>query len=233
LKSGDKGINPLDEAAKEHDIFYSQFDDTAHRHIADKISQNKAWKRVISKDASLAERSAALLTTGAMNVKRTLGMGLCSGKKKKKKCGKKGKGLKLLRAKKRGKEITFNNLVKKARKAIKSKKADSVGTAVNIAMDAVKNNITRVPRIIPISKSGGALSLIPILAGISALGGAASGVSSIVKAIGDIIDAKKRFSSGEKKQIGNGLYLAPYKKNGYGLYLNPSPGKYRIKNLKT
>ena len=78
-----------------------------------------------------------------------------------------------------------------------------------------------MPLIIPIPKTGGVLPLIPILAGISALGGAASGVSSIVRAVHDIIDAKKKIFPGEKKQIGNGLYLAPYKKSGFGLYLHP------------
>lgn len=82
----------------------------------------------------------------------------------------------------------------------------------------------KVPRIIPIPKSGGALPLIPILAGISAVGGAASGVSSIIKAIGEIISAKKTlFPGGEKKQVGAGLYLYPYRKNGYGLFLNRYP----------
>lgn len=76
LARGDKGINPLDEAAKEHDIFYSKYKDTTHRHIADKILQKKAWKRVTSKDADLGERAVALLTAGAMKAKRTLGLGL-------------------------------------------------------------------------------------------------------------------------------------------------------------
>ena len=89
-----------------------------------------------------------------------------------------------------------------------------------------KRKVRGVPRVIPVSKSGGALPLIPILAGISALGGAASGVSLIVRSIGEIIDAKRRMFSGDKKKIGNGLYLAPYRKNGYGLYLAP----YKIKN---
>ena len=95
-----------------------------------------------------------------------------------------------------------------------------------VALNAVQNEIRKkrvkkLPRVIPIPKVGGMLPLIPILAGISALGGAASGITSIVKAVGDVIDAKKRIFPGGKTQIGNGLYLAPYKKNGFGLYLSP------------
>ena len=157
-------------------------------------------------------------------------MGLSSSQKKR--TSKKGKGLKGRRQRvKTGKGSTLNSLVKKARKAIKSKKVDSVGAAVNVAMGAIKGSkhVTRIPRIIPVLKSAGALSLIPILATASALGAGASGISSIVKAIGDIRDAKKKIFPGTKKQIGNGFYLAPYKKNGLGLYLKPYP----IKNSKT
>lgn len=224
LKRGDKGINPLDEAAKEHDIFYDKFQDITHRHIADKILQKKAWKRVISKDANLGERTAALLTTGAMRVKRTLGMGLNSRSRKQ------GKGLKRrIRKKKtpkKGRGIAFGSLVKKAHKDIKTKNPDTLSKAVRIAVGAFKkNHKTRIPRVIPIPKRGGALPLIPILAGISALGGAVSGASNIIKSIKEIIDGRK---SGDRKKIGNGLYLAPYRKNGYGLYFQP----YQPKNLR-
>ena len=62
------------------------------------------------------------------------------------------------------------------------------------------------------------LPLVPILAGISALGTGVSGISSI----GDIIEAKKKiFPGGGKLQLGNGMYLAARKKtNGLGLYLH-------------
>jgi len=66
------------------------------------------------------------------------------------------------------------------------------------------------------------LPLVPILAGISALGTGVSGISSIVRSIGDIIEAKKKiFPGGGKLQLGNGMYLAARKKtNGLGLYLH-------------
>ena len=116
-------------------------------------------------------------------MKCTLGMGLASREKKRgkgfkqveKRREKKGQGLKsrTLR-KKRARGLTFNSLVKKAHKAVKNKsnKIDSLGKAIQVAVGALKGakNITRVPRVIPIPKSGGALALLPILSTISALG---------------------------------------------------------------
>ena len=46
LKRGDPGINPLDQAAKEHDNFYLTHKDTSSRYIADERLENKAWRRV-------------------------------------------------------------------------------------------------------------------------------------------------------------------------------------------
>lgn len=76
LKRGDKGINKLDEAAKEHDIFYKNHKDVESRHIADKLLENKAVDRIISKDADFLERLVAIPTAGTMFIKRKLGMGL-------------------------------------------------------------------------------------------------------------------------------------------------------------
>ena len=44
--------------------------------IDDKKLQEKAWNRVISKDADLNEKALALATTGGMWPKRKLGWGL-------------------------------------------------------------------------------------------------------------------------------------------------------------
>lgn len=76
LARGDKGINPLDEACKEHDIWYSKYKNSEDRWQADKVLQKKAWDRVVSSDADLNERAVALATTGGMWLKRKLGMGL-------------------------------------------------------------------------------------------------------------------------------------------------------------
>jgi Phospholipase A2-like domain len=97
LERGDRGVNPLDEAAKEHDIAYSRSESLPERHKADQILENKAWSRVKSKDASLGEKAAAWIVTNTMKAKRKLGMGL---RKKSKNDGKVKKGGKLRRTKK-------------------------------------------------------------------------------------------------------------------------------------
>lgn len=76
LERGDKGINPLDEACKYHDIAYRDHKDIESRHQADKILQNEAKKRIFSKDADLKERMYATAVTGTMFAKRKLGMGI-------------------------------------------------------------------------------------------------------------------------------------------------------------
>ena len=76
LQRGDKGINPLDEACKKHDIWYRDHRRAEDRWGADKELQNAAWNRVTSSDADLNERAVALGTSGAMWLKRKLGLGL-------------------------------------------------------------------------------------------------------------------------------------------------------------
>lgn len=69
-------INKLDEAAMVHDIYYEKHKDTKSRHKADLILQNTA--RDIYKDPNtpLGERTAAVVVTNTMKLKRKLGMGL-------------------------------------------------------------------------------------------------------------------------------------------------------------
>lgn len=57
LQRGDPGINPLDQACKEHDIAYSHSKDLKQRHEADRILQERAWNRV--KAGDLGEKAAA------------------------------------------------------------------------------------------------------------------------------------------------------------------------------
>ncbi|KAK4881101.1 hypothetical protein RN001_004420 [Aquatica leii] len=83
LARGDKGINPLDEACREHDITYSQTNDLSKRHEADRKLGSIAWQRFRSKDASFGENAAALTISGVMKGKTKLGMG----QKRKKKRG--------------------------------------------------------------------------------------------------------------------------------------------------
>ncbi|GBP06422.1 hypothetical protein EVAR_64676_1 [Eumeta japonica] len=83
LKQGDQGINSLDAACKNHDIVYSKNKDLNIRHQADKVLENKAWERVVSKDSSLAEKSFAYLVTNAMKLKQKFGMGVEKKKRRK------------------------------------------------------------------------------------------------------------------------------------------------------
>lgn len=79
LGRGDKGINPLDEQCKQHDIWYRDHKKAEDRWVADKELQKTAWQRVISPDADLNERAVGLATAGTMWLKRKLGMGLDAG----------------------------------------------------------------------------------------------------------------------------------------------------------
>ncbi|KAJ8937201.1 hypothetical protein NQ318_005967 [Aromia moschata] len=84
LKRGDVGINQLDEACKKHDIAYAELEDVKSRNAADKELAQAAWERVKASDSGFGEKLAALGVTGAMNVKRKLGMGLRKLKKHRK-----------------------------------------------------------------------------------------------------------------------------------------------------
>lgn len=114
LSRGDPGINKLDQACKEHDIFYSKHLDTANRAIADKLLAQKAWLRVKSADANLSERAAALAVTAAMKAKTSFGGGC-----------RKQRRVKSKKEKKRG-----GNLKKRRRTSKKKNKAKSVWTMI-------------------------------------------------------------------------------------------------------
>lgn len=221
LARGDPGINPLDQACKSHDIAYTQYSKGPERYEADKLLAKKAWKRVVSKDAKLAERATALAVNAAMRAK----MGLA-------KIG--GKLTKNVKSKK-NKKLTFSNLIKKSKNVLKKSKPTNLKSAVAVAL----KNIKRVkkseiiqPRIIPVPKTGGVLPLIPIFAGLSALGALTGGTTSIIKTINEAQQAKQLLSESQrhnrmmeavalgKPTVGGGLYLKPYKR-GYGLYLKP------------
>lgn len=221
LARGDPGINPLDAACKRHDIVYSKFRNGEERTEADRILSSEAWKRVLAKDAGAGERTAALLVTGVMKTKIGLSK-LGKGLRKRTKSSKKLKrGTKL-------KKCSFKAMVSKAKKAIKVGRPTSadaiVNTALAAARDMKKNKIISQPRVIPIPKSGGILPLVPIFAGLSAIGSLAGGASAIYNAIKSTNNAKKKSGMGAiavgKSIRGDGLYLRPYKK-GYGLYFKP------------
>uniref|UniRef100_A0A1B0G9Q6 Phospholipase A2-like domain-containing protein n=1 Tax=Glossina morsitans morsitans TaxID=37546 RepID=A0A1B0G9Q6_GLOMM len=191
LAQGEKGINPLDAACREHDIAYSQSEDINKRHQADKILTEKAWQRVKSKDSDLKERINAWFVTNAMKAKVKFGLGMSasniSRKKETKKVRKvkKTKVRKIRRGRKRGRcwGKKTSNILKKA-------KPNNITDAVKIAQNAIhsklrmsnKGNVAAaIPRIISMPKLGRFLPLVPILTALSALGGLATGGSAIVK----------------------------------------------------
>lgn len=233
LKRGDPGINPLDTACKVHDIAYDQHHDSKERAVADKILQNAAMTRVTANDASMGERVAALGVATAMKAKRTMtGQGI--GRKNIKMTD---KGFTKKTCEKKNNEMTFSSLIKNAKIAIKRKKPETVDSAVKIAVRSIKKakkgNEIKSPRTIKMPPiSGGVLPLIPIFAGLGALGSIVGSTAGVVNAINqakkaqeDLIESKRHNLKMEaiaigKKKSGKGFYLRPHKK-GDGFYLAP------------
>lgn len=220
LARGDKGVNLLDEACKVHDLAYSQSKDIKSRHVADKLLSDTAFARFRAKDASFGEKTAALGISGAMKVKRKLGMGL----KRKRKISRKAR---------RGRGISLSQAISKARKGIKGKRFRSLNESIKTALRSIGKNSKVLPskkRVIPIPKTGGFLPLIPLFAGLSALGALGGGAAGIAKAVNDAKAAKQKLEEDKRHnqmmesiavgKKGSGLYLTPYK-TGCGLYLKP------------
>lgn len=220
MARGDPGINPLDAACKQHDIAYTNHNDTNSRYSADEKLQKLAMKRIFARDASMGERATALAVTAAMKAKRSL--------------TKLGKGIGKIRPRKRSKKtVTMNTLVKNAKSAIKKSKPDNMEQAINIAVASVNKSMNgkRVmkPRIIKLPKTGGVLPLLPIFAGLSALGSIVGSTAGVVKFINDYKDAQKQMEENKQHNrtmeaiaIGKGYFLRPYK-TGKGYYLKPYP----------
>lgn len=202
LLRGDRGINKLDNACMHHDIAYINKDLNV-RHKADLDLMNMAKSRLHSKDASKREKMDSWLVKNIMKAKLKAGAGV----------------------------HTFKKVVSKIKSTLKKFKGKNNNTAIKIAYAAAKKFIKNkgrvaLPRIIPIPKSGGVLPLIPIFAGLSALGSLAGGAAGIAKAVNDYKSAQKNLSETERHNkmmesiaIGKGLYIKPYKK-GSGIYVN-------------
>lgn len=221
LSRGDKGINPLDAACREHDISYSNHKDINSRHRADNILENRAWERVLAKDSNLQEKTNAYLVTNAMKTKVKFGMGMKSQNKKKRikiSCGKK----------------LFNGAIRTATNILKKEKPQDINNAIKIARKSIQKSLKGkksqiiIPRIINVPKIGGFLPLIPILSALSAVGGLATGGAAIAKSINAAKAAKNQLEEASRHNkkmeaiaMGKGLYLKPYKK-GYGLVYDSS-----------
>jgi hypothetical protein len=227
LAKKEEGINPLDNYCKEHDIAYSQSRDLKSRHEADKVLADKAWSRVSAPDAKLSEKAAAYVVTNAMKAKLKLGAGMKSSKNDTdKKTNKKGRSKKVKKQLKQKKSL--KDAILAARNVIKKNKSGDLKKLVPAALKAArkavrggKKSLIVKPRIIPIPKTGGALPfLIPLFAGLSAIGSLAGGAASVYKAINDVNRAKQENASEVKIHKGRGLYLKPYKQ-GRGIFLDP------------
>lgn len=230
---GDEGKNPLDAACKQHDIAYDENTDSKIRLDADKKLKNEAMKRIFAKDASLGERAAASGVVGAMKLKRSLtkiGMGISM--KIKSSDNKKVK---------KNSYITFPNLIKSAESAIKKNKPDDINSAIKVAVASIKKRKVgkriKKPRTIkiPNTYSGSALQLIPIFAGLSALGSFASSVTGVVNGLRQFQNAKQNLIKNKHlngamqnnmigNKSGNGFYLHA-SKSGNGFYLAPNVSK--------
>lgn len=253
LKRGDTGVNELDKACKEHDIAYGIYRGGIGRLLADKKLARAAWDRVTSKDATLGERISALATTAAMRGKMNLtrfGGSLKQKRRKRRKTGRRkkrktvrrrtrktGKGLKRRQRKKkknkkcgRKKRVkSFTTLVNASKRGMRKRTSGNAFTAAlkSAHLFRTRNKVSH-PRIIPVPKTGGVLPLLPIFAGLSALGALTGGLSNVVKSISDIRNARKMLEETRRHNrkmeavpVGKGLYLKPYKR-GFGLFLKPN-----------
>lgn len=197
LARGDKGINELDEACKNHDIAYSQHLNLEDRHKADFRLLNMAKQRVNSKNARTGEKIASWLVSKVMKTKLKNGAGVKS----------------------------FKSIMSKIRGSMKNQKHKNNNSAIKAAYltakKMFKNKNIRLPRLIPIPKTGGILPLLPIFAGLSALGSLAGGAAGIAKAVNSYKTAKQNLEESQRHNkmmesiaLGRGLYIKPYKGNG-------------------
>nr|AUH25524.1 CAP [Spodoptera frugiperda]DAC81444.1 TPA_asm: PLA2X [Spodoptera moth adintovirus 1] len=203
LLRGDRGINKLDEACMHHDIAYANHTDLSHRHKADLQLMNMAKQRLKSKDAGKGEKLSSWLVSKVMKAKLKSGAGV----------------------------KTFKHFVSKIKsklKKIKHKDSKALITAAYLAAKKIFPKIQkiRVPRVIPIPKTGGILPLIPIFAGLSALGTLAGGAAGIAKTVNDYKAAQQNLRETERHNktmealaLGKGLYIKPHK-NGKGLFID-------------
>lgn len=128
-----------------------------------------------------------------------------------------------------GLKKTFNNIVCHTKKRIRKLKPKCKKMLTELAYTAAQELASdlpiRIPRVIPVPKTGGFLPLIPIFAGLSAAGSLAGGIAGITKAVNDYKSARKQLAEFKRHNtkmeglcIGKGLHLKPYK-DGLGIYV--------------
>ncbi|CAH1997807.1 unnamed protein product [Acanthoscelides obtectus] len=148
--------------------------------------------------------------------------------KKKIKTKRKTKSISSSKIKRR--KVSFSSAIKQIGKRVVDQKPTTFGEAILVALreaQHLKKGAKKPPnRIVKIPKKGGILPLIPIFAGLSALG-ALSGGAGIVKAVNDAKSAKQQLQKSQRHNkmieavaLGKGMLLKPYK-TGMGLFLKP------------
>lgn len=125
----------------------------------------------------------------------------------------------------------FRKVVRKARAALRTKRSVGLRKLAARALIAAKRiaGRSKAPRVLPLPKKiGGFLPLIPLFAGLSAVGALAGGAAGVAKAVNDAQMARKKYEEMARHNRtmeaiglsrGSGLYLKPYRK-GVGLYLD-------------
>lgn len=232
LARGDPGINQLDAACKQHDISYNTHKDSNMRARADEVLQNEALNRAIAQDSSFGERANALAVAAAMKAKRTIsGHGIVGKETQLVGLGIGRKNIKMKNT------MTFASLIKNGKTAIKREKPDTIESAIKVAVRSIKKakqgNEIKTPRTIKMPLiSGGILPLIPIFAGLGALGSIVGSTAGVVGAINQTKQAQQELAESKrhnaaieaiaigKKRGGKGFYLRPSKR-GDGFYLSP------------
>lgn len=227
---------------KEHDIAYSEHKSGEKRREADKVLGNLAWQRFKSSDASLSEKMNSLAVAGIMKAKSKLGFGLEKSVKKKK-----PKKVEKPKSKNKNPSITtkhvLSDAIKDAKRILAVGNPTSVDEATKLAVSAALASVKKhklpkkklnenVPRVIAVPKIGGMLPLVPVFAGLSALGALMGGASSVANAViqtkkakESLIEANRHNKTIEaislgKTKTGDGVYLKPYR-SGLGVYLKP------------
>lgn len=139
-------------------------------------------------------------------------------------------------SKKKQQHIGFTKAIKRIKKQVIKKNPNTLGDAIKIALKSAKSMTKKKiksPRIIKVPKTGGILPLIPIFAGLSALGTLSGGAAAIAKSVNDARSAKQQLEEAKRHHRkmesvavgGRGLYLRPYK-TGLGLFLRPPSKNY-------
>lgn len=213
LERGDSGINGLDQACKQHDIAYSENQTGEKRREADNILGNLAWERFKSSDASLSEKMNSLAVAGIMKTKSKLVLGLKKGVTKNYLKQQTKRKIQKPNIKNKNRTPTtkqvLSNAIKDAKRILSVGNPASVDEATKLAVSAALASVKKhklpkkkfnenIPRVIAIPKIGGMLPLVPIFAGLSALGALMGGTASVTNAVIQTKNAKENLTEANR-----------------------------------